>query len=270
MNGDNREDTIFKVFKYLLPDAFYLSIIKTDFITFSDTFLYVFKNEKFFLMNLRMDQNIFYEKSLVILFYNFIIWIIILILNIIILPRVSKEITDPIKIIIHLVSSIGQKEFKEKKKEDINEVFCDDLDINELYLICKKLLNGGFQRNLQLKIIADQNIFLGDYSYNQISFIKSNNVIFDEVRIENLSNQADNSIFLYKKKSLIIKNINFIEQNENCIKNMMTETNFSFLNDEEKNLYEFIKEKEKKIKITQKNFIFENFFKNQSKIVILS
>jgi hypothetical protein len=215
---------------------------------------------------------------------------------------VSKNIGDPIRDLnqtISIIQNNNKNNLEENENEEDNQIkkklnvldsiqYKDDNTINQFFEICKKLIKGGFnlhQENLDI----DKNQI--DIAYNNISYIKMNNLIVQEEKIlmENnnqkvhkvfdhisIINNIRNNNFQINEELPMNKSVSLIYNNSNMNKS----TYYSSLNnssdfiDNTKNPYEIknfsvmyqIEKKDRRGKRTNYSTItnyFENYIKGK-------
>ena len=160
------------------PRYILINFIKIyTFMNFFSPFTYVKDKSDFLMMN-------FYAETI----SNLYLWAIIFVIIIIICFKLSREITQPL---INLKNAIEKMSFKDNKIFE----YKDDDSINELFVMCKDLVNTDeFKDNMK-----------GKY----LNFLKEN-------KVKNNSNNKDseekNSFGLSMNKNLLINN-QLLEEN---------------------------------------------------------
>jgi len=215
-NTDEYSNVRFKIHKYSAPD-FQTKVFINSFFTFvTRTTQYIFKNTKFLENSIHKLWNFFVRIIILILFYNLMIWFLFMIIIIIIVWKVTKDITRPIDRLIEEVTKLGGgvTNNDEEKENDVKTedeaiptnqkgydeeiTYPDDEDINEMFKICESLIKGGFTEYSNTNITKKEdeaNLLL---SYNNIAFVKSNDLIILEDFIEYHATN-NKSIFSWKK-----------------------------------------------------------------------
>jgi len=172
------------------PRYLLINFIKIyTFMNFLSPFSYVKDKSEFLMMN-------FYAITISSLY----LWIIIFVIIIIICFKLSKEITQPL---INLKNAIEKMSFKDNKIFE----YKDDDSINELFVMCKDLVNTDqFKDNMK-----------GKY----LNFLKEN-----KLKTNTNSTEIDekNSLGLSMNKNLIINN-QLLEENRK-IQNREQQYNF--------------------------------------------
>jgi hypothetical protein len=216
-NSEKYSDVRFKINKYSAPD-FQTKVFINSFFTFvTRTTQYIFKNTKFLENSIHKLWNFFARIIILILFYNLMTWFLFMMIIIIIVWKVTKDITRPIDRLIEEVTKLGggvtnndEEKGSDQKREDEaittypkeydEEItYPDDEDINEMFKICESLIKGGFSEysnNTNITKREDEaNLLL---SYNNIAFVKTNDLIILEDFIEYHATN-NKSIFSWKK-----------------------------------------------------------------------
>ena len=205
-----------KSFRYIQPDYYTQILQNSDFFLELNSFLYIFKNVDLFeyysyILFIKLRASFF-----MVLYLNLTIWYLTIICIAVILVYVTSSLTTPINKLIKLVASIGKENSdpNDESKEDMKNIkFPDDMDIDELFQICINLINGGFSDNEE-KLNTFK--FLSS-AYNNISFVKLNNIIIDDEKIEKNSSECSKGIFQYKSLDPMLK------QDENILFNSFSQ-----------------------------------------------
>ena len=189
----------YKVFKNLSPDNYVYSLMNSNYFPNNQDYVYIFKDQTFIE---QVNNNVYYKfigVMIMILCFNFFFWYLLLLLIYALQFNVTTSLTKPINVLCKLVKSIGKEE-SEDDEENWNFIYSDDKDIKELFELCKHLINGGFNDcNSKIKDKGMDKYVLNN-AYNNISNVKTNNLIIEEDMIEKHSNEHANSIFNYNKK----------------------------------------------------------------------
>lgn len=185
---NDKDSKEYMVIRYSYPELFLLerkhpryiliNFIKIyTFMNFLSPFSYVKDKSEFLKMN-------FYAITISSLY----LWVIIFIIIIIICFKLSREITQPL---INLKNAIDKMSFKDNKIFE----YKDDDSINELFVMCKDLVNTDeFKDNMK-----------GKY----LNFLKENKA---KNNSNNTEKEEKNSFGLSMNKNLIINN-QFLEEN---------------------------------------------------------
>jgi len=149
---------------------------------------------------------------------NFLIWLIILLFIFITVLKISHSISDPIDKLIKSVSMSDNKNNLDKENKELKNYlstisYKDDSTINDLFILCKDIIIGRFKKEDNKK----QKIRKVINSYNNISLVKSNNMIIDENEI--MENMKNKEINFFEKQNLnksitnnFIKGNNYLNQ----------------------------------------------------------
>jgi hypothetical protein len=151
------------------------------------------------------------------------VWIIVFCIILIIVLKISHSISDPIDKLIQPVP-MNDNSSKELNKYFKNISYEDDSTINDLFILCKKLILGGFKSEedyKQKKKTKKMN------SYNNISLVKSNNMIINETELLKGEQEQENN-FSEDPGLLNYKN-KFISNIANHSINEMKKLNFKVL-----------------------------------------
>ena len=151
------------------------------------------------------------------------VWIIVFFIILIIVLKISHSISDPIDKLIQPVP-VNDNSSKELNKYFKNISYEDDSTINDLFILCKKLILGGFKSEedyKQKKKTKKMN------SYNNISLVKSNNMIINETELLKGEQEQENN-FSEDPGLLNYKN-KFISNIANHSINEMKKLNFKVL-----------------------------------------
>ena len=132
------------------------------------------------------------------------LWLIIMGFIFIKLYLVADNISSPIRKLIKNIS-LSQGNFN--NNENLEKIYySEDKDINDLFQLCQKLIIGGFKKRNYNKKQTKLNV------YNNISKVKTNNMIINENDIINQRNQKYNEIFEKDSNLLMNKEENFKEE----------------------------------------------------------
>ena len=192
---ENYINSIIFEMKYSYPNCLSLKDIFPNFFSFNQIDLYSFSfgneiarianSSKEFYMNIRY-------LMILCLYLN---WIIFIIIVIFISSRTIQQITEPI---IRLTEIIDLDNLNEKNvNENIFEYKSDD-DINEFFLLCKKLINGEIQEyNYKKKENSDINNNINN------NMIINNKMILELIENQKSLNNDDKEIFLLRKENTV-------------------------------------------------------------------
>ena len=179
---DKENDKIknsFKIFQGIYPSNFinlFSSFLYNNFIFVNFYFTDLFSNYR----NMESIRDVCYTYFFqIILISSAILWVIILLIIIIIVLKISHSISDPIDKLIQPVP-MNDNSSRELNKYFKNISYTDDSTINELFVLCKKLIIGGFKSEEDYKQKKKNKMI---NSYNNISLVKTNNMIINEDEI---------------------------------------------------------------------------------------
>ena len=177
-----------KILRELSPNKYTTSFLNLQFYySFSYHFL-IFKiyNNIIIFTNI-IDRIIFKQVSYIILFI-FILWVCSFIYIFIKLFLISDRISSPIKKLIKNIS-LSQSKFSADNFKLEQIYYKEDKDINDLFQLCQNLIIGGFKNKINIQKKNKLNI------YNNISKVKTNNMVINENKIIIQRNQKYNEIF---------------------------------------------------------------------------
>ena len=192
--------------KYSKSYKIYQGMYPTDSLnSFKLIFLNNFVSVNFYFSNLfssfydidkiqKMCNIFFYE----VLYPNLILWGSVLIIIIFIVFKISDSISDPIDKLIQSVS-MNNKSCKELNKYLMNISYEDDSNINDLFVLCKKLIIGGFKRENEEDFQQKKKVKKIN-AYNNISLVKTNNMIINESEI--LKGEKKQEINYFEKNTV--------------------------------------------------------------------
>ena len=120
--------------------------------------------------------------------------------------KISHRISDPIDKLIQPVP-MNDNSSRELNKYFQNISYTDDSTINELFVLCKKLIIGGFKSEEDYKQKKKNKTF---NAYNNISLVKTNNMIINEAEIMKGEKKQEINFFEKQKitKSFFSKFVN--------------------------------------------------------------
>ena len=101
---------------------------------------------------------------------------------------ISDRISSPIKKLIKNIS-LSQSNFSADNFKLEQIYYKEDKDINDLFQLCQNLIIGGFKNKINIQKKNKLNI------YNNISKVKTNNMVINENKIIIQRNQKYNEIF---------------------------------------------------------------------------
>ena len=185
---DFNSKIIFKSFQFKTPSKYIRKVIKSNYYLSFTLMHYIVKiQNKIYIYHSKI-KDIFINNFIIIYFCNGIIWFLIFIILTIFIFIESNNISKPIKILIKSISSSHYpNDIKLKNLDEIS--YKEDKDINDLFKICKKLIIGGFKHKDNYYKKHSLNV------YNNISIVKTNNMMFNEYEIESKKDKKYKDIF---------------------------------------------------------------------------
>jgi hypothetical protein len=132
---------------------------------------------------------------------TFLLWLLIYFIVIFKLYLVADRISSPIRKLIQNIS-LSQGNFNNNESNLEKIYYKEDKDINDLFQLCQRLILGGFKKKKFSQKKKKLNV------YNNVSTIKTNNMIINEDDIAFQRNEKYNEIF-EKGNELIKKEDNF-------------------------------------------------------------
>ena len=182
--------------------------------------------------------------------FVFILWFCIFIIIFIKLYLITDKISSPIRKLIKNIS-LSRSNFN-KDIEKLEQIYYrEDKDINDLFQLCQKLIFGGFKKKVNIQKKRRLNV------YNNISKVKTNNMVINEDQIIIQRNQKYNEIF-EKGEDKINVNDTFKQDIyykykskdfDNKIKNYEFKKSKKLLSLEQKEQFEKIKNKDNEYKM---------------------
>ena len=190
--NDDKDSNIL-CFIYSYPNYLCLKEISPNYFSFDqlDFFVFSFTKEVSEMINSSESflNNIKYLMILCLLY----IWLIILNILIFISIRTIREVTDPI---IRLTDLINLNSINDVSlNEDIFEYKSDE-EINEFFLLCKKLINGEIKDN---NINTKNKVNLDIKSNANNNMIINNKMILELIESQKSLNKDDKQIYLLKQ-----------------------------------------------------------------------
>lgn len=215
----------YKVYQGLYPTDtlnIYSNIFYNNFVTVNFYFSNLF-SRYFDIDNIEKMCNIFFKQ---VLYPSLILWALVLLIIIIIVLKISDSISDPIDKLIQSVS-LNDKSSKELNKYLKNISYKDDSTINDLFVLCKKLIIGGFKREADEDFQSKKKVKTIN-AYNNISLVKTNNMIINESEIMKGEKKQEINYFekanLHKDKQFL-----HLNSNSNSAKKSEKKLNFKVL-----------------------------------------
>lgn len=180
----------FKIFQYQNPSQSARRLVGSYFNTNFISINYVFKNRSFILITKNILTVQLYELIYVIIIGNIVYWLIIHLIVAILSVIMANTISKPFDELLERISSRNKESDDYSQPEKAIE-FKYDSDINELFKICDGFLKGGFQEESKRKKTKIVN------AYNNISLVKTNNLLFNEKEIYSKKDENMRIIFEY-------------------------------------------------------------------------
>ena len=185
---DYNDKIILKSIQMDTPSKYIRKLINSNYYYSFGLSNFIIKIQNRILLYQSKQKDIFINILIIIIFSNCIVWICIFIIIIIFIYIESNNISKPIKILIQKISS--NNDINDIKLNDLDDIsYKEDKDIKDLFEICKKLIIGGFKHKHNYCKKNTLNI------YNNISIIKTNNMIFNEYKIESNKDKKFKDIF---------------------------------------------------------------------------
>ena len=177
-----------KFLRVLSPTKYIRTLIKLRFYSSFSLYYLVFKIfNNITVMELIIDR-ITFRSILYITLFTFLLWVLIFGFTLIKLYLVTDRISSPIRKLIKSLS-LNQDDFNKNELYLEKIYYKEDKDINDLFQLCQKLIIGGFKKKGIIKKSNRLNV------YNNVSKVKTNNMIINETDIINQRNQKYNEIF---------------------------------------------------------------------------
>ena len=212
----------------------------------------------------------YYNNILIVLIFVIIfIWIIVFLIISLRICAVANKISKPIQELYESITYISDNEKnknKKQKKSDknfdrINRIyFKENKDIDNFLKVCQKLISNF---KLKKEYIRQNTLNV----YNNITYVKSNNYIINEEKIEKKKDENLKKIFgededdkKLKKNNLIInKELSKIENNYNKELKNIIDNKKKYLNNYHKQLFSKAKNDEYKFFIVANNELKDYF-----------
>ena len=191
-----------KILRKLLPNQFMrYSFLKLRFYSSYSIYLVVVKIYNNILVIHQIIDRLTFRAICLCTFFTFLLWFLIYVWVIIKLCLVTDRISSPIRKLIHNIS-LSQGSFNNDESNLEKIYYKEDKDINDLFQLCQRLIIGGFRKKKAIKKKDKLNV------YNNVSKIKTNNMIINENDIASQRNEKYNEIF-ERRSELIKKEDNF-------------------------------------------------------------
>ena len=177
-----------KFLRVLSPTKYIRTLIKLRFYSSFSLYYLVFKiYNNITVMQLIIDRLTF-RSIMHITLFTFLLWALIFIFTLIKLYLVTDRISSPIRKLIKSLS-LNQDDFNKNELYLEKIYYKEDKDINDLFQLCQKLIIGGFKKKGIINKKSGLNV------YNNVSKVKTNNMIINETDIIERRNQKYNEIF---------------------------------------------------------------------------
>jgi len=233
LHYDKNEEKDKKLAKNLKSYKIYQGLYPLDTLnTYSNMFYNNFVSVNFYFCNYFsnfVDSINIHDMCFVffkqVLYPSLILWLIVLVIIAIIVFKISHSISDPIDKLIQSVS-MSNKSSKELNKYLKNISYKDDSTINDLFVLCKKLIIGGFKKEGEEEV-HQKTKFKSINAYNNISLVKTNNMIINESEIMKGEKKQEINYFEKHNKN---KSNNFYQlSSQNVSENSDKKFNFRVL-----------------------------------------
>jgi hypothetical protein len=185
-----------KIVRQISPNKYIKSLLNLKFFSSSTVYILVIKIYNNIMIINNLIDRLTYKSVIYIVLFTFILWTIIYFCVLIKLYLVADRISSPIRKLIKNIS-LTQGNFDNDGLILEKIYYKEDKDINDLFQLCQRLIIGGFKKKTNIKKQNKLNV------YNNISIVKTNNMIINENDIVVQRNQKYNEIF--EKKSALIK-----------------------------------------------------------------
>ena len=185
---DINNKIVVKIIRAFSPNKFIKAFTKIRFYSsFSAYFLVAKIYNNILILNNLIDR-ITYRSIAYITIFTFLLWLVIFIFILIKLYLVADRISSPIRKLIKNIS-LSQGNFNNDGPNLEKIYYREDKDINDLFQLCQRLIIGGFKKRNNIPKQNRLNV------YNNISKVKTNNMIINENDILIQRNQKYNEIF---------------------------------------------------------------------------
>ena len=185
---DENNRIVVKIIRYTSPNKFIKAFTKIRFYSSYSVYFLVAKIYNNILIINNLIDRITYRSIAYITIFTFFLWLIIFIFILIKLYLVADSISSPIRKLIKNIS-LSHGNFN-KDGANLEKIYYrEDKDINDLFQLCQRLIIGGFKKRNNIPKQNKLNV------YNNISKVKTNNMIINENDILIQRNQKYNEIF---------------------------------------------------------------------------
>ena len=193
-----------KILRYYSPDKFIKSLVNVNFFSTYQVYFIVIKMYNNVMVIEQVVDRLTFKAICQISLISFLLWIIIYIFTFIKLYLVADRISSPIRKLIKNIS-LSQGNFNNNALIMERIYYKEDKDINDLFQICQKLIFGGFKKKNYIQKYNKLNV------YNNVSIIKTNNMIINEDSITVQRNEKYNEIF--ERGNELIKKVDTFKDN---------------------------------------------------------
>ena len=187
-NKDINDDIKVKIIRVLSPNKVIKSFTNLKFLSSNSAYFIVIKIYNNIMIISTLIDRITYKGIIYLILLTFILWAIIYICIFIKLYLVADRISSPIRKLIKNIS-LSQGSFNNNGTNFEKIYYKEDKDINDLFQLCQRLIIGGFRKKNYIKKQNKINV------YNNISKVKTNNMIINENDIITQRNQKYKEIF---------------------------------------------------------------------------
>lgn len=158
-----------RVIYTIIPDLYMKNIYNPYYFMNHEILAIYAKDNEYMNISFYTISNIFYSGFLMIIVWNIFIWILETVYLSVITLRVSNYLTEPVDMLLIHVSNTGKDEgeididINNKKIKMDNLSYIYDVNINELFQICKNMIKGGLES-------------INNYGYNKVKKLTNNSV----------------------------------------------------------------------------------------------
>ena len=203
-----------KIYQYFSPSHFIRSLTNSQFFSSLSFYLYIIKISNNLSTSIHSIKLLFFDLGILIVLSSLLIWIVIAVVLAFRIRAVSNSISAPINQLIQNISN------KNTKQSNSVITYKDDKDINDLFKLCQVLISGGFSQNEGSAHGAGVNV------YNNVTIVKSNNMMINEYDINSKKDEDYKLIFgdeergSTKDKHAFQKEVYNFYDNERVVKNI--------------------------------------------------
>ena len=195
--SDNIYGQEYMVTKYNYPDFSLIERKRPKYLIINNLDAYSFMNYYFPYSYVNDKSEYLLNNLYAITFSNWILWIILFIIIFLICFKISRDITNPL---LKLKAAIEQMSFNDKKIFK----YKDDDNINELFAMCKELLDKDeFKKSLKSNSFLNNDLELEKSENNNYFGLEENNENASNIRYGANRNLIINSQMLEKNKKIL-------------------------------------------------------------------